>query len=108
MRLLTIDRRLLRLVPGAGLLEVLVQPDQTDDRAADGDRGACIVADDQPREKYRSADHHQRWAGEADAHDLERIAVEEVQAALSGNICRCTGYRKIVDAVLAAAAELAP
>ena len=40
--------------------------------------------------------------------DTPRPRVEEVQAALSGNICRCTGYRKIVDAVLAAAAELAP
>ena len=40
--------------------------------------------------------------------DTPRPGVEEVQAALSGNICRCTGYRKIVDAVLAAAAELAP
>lgn len=27
----------------------------------------------------------------------------QIQAALSGNICRCTGYRKIFDAVLAAA-----
>ncbi len=28
---------------------------------------------------------------------------EEVRYALSGNICRCTGYAKIVEAVLAAA-----
>jgi len=27
----------------------------------------------------------------------------EVREALSGNICRCTGYVKIVEAVLAAA-----
>jgi carbon-monoxide dehydrogenase small subunit len=25
--------------------------------------------------------------------------VEEIRSALSGNLCRCTGYRKIVDAV---------
>jgi carbon-monoxide dehydrogenase small subunit len=26
-----------------------------------------------------------------------------VREALMGNLCRCTGYRKIVDAILAAA-----
>ena len=30
----------------------------------------------------------------------------EVREALAGNLCRCTGYQKIVDAVLAAAEEL--
>ena len=40
--------------------------------------------------------------------DIPRPEIVEVQAALSGNICRCTGYRRIIDAVLAAAKELAP
>ncbi len=31
--------------------------------------------------------------------------IEEAQVALSGNICRCTGYRKILDAVLDAERE---
>ena len=30
---------------------------------------------------------------------------EEVADAISGNICRCTGYEPIVEAVLAAAGE---
>jgi carbon-monoxide dehydrogenase small subunit len=31
---------------------------------------------------------------------------EEVIAAISGNVCRCTGYEAIIDAILAAAADL--
>lgn len=31
---------------------------------------------------------------------------EEIREGLSGNLCRCTGYQKIVDAVDAAAREL--
>lgn len=31
---------------------------------------------------------------------------EEIRAALAGNLCRCTGYEKIYDAVEAAAARL--
>jgi len=33
---------------------------------------------------------------------------EEVREALAGNLCRCTGYQKIVDAVRAAAREARP
>ena len=39
------------------------------------------------------------------AHNPEPTR-EEIREALSGNICRCTGYQQIVDAVEAAAAIL--
>lgn len=32
---------------------------------------------------------------------------EEVKEAISGNLCRCTGYVKIIDAVMTAAQEMA-
>jgi carbon-monoxide dehydrogenase small subunit len=32
---------------------------------------------------------------------------DEVRSGLSGNMCRCTGYTKIVDAVMAAADDMA-
>jgi aerobic-type carbon monoxide dehydrogenase small subunit (CoxS/CutS family) len=34
--------------------------------------------------------------------------LDQIQVALSGNICRCTGYRKILDAVLAASRDERP
>ncbi len=45
------------------------------------------------------------------AHDLiERVAEPsdvEIREALAGNLCRCTGYEKILDAVRLAAARKA-
>jgi len=33
---------------------------------------------------------------------------DQIRTGLSGNLCRCTGYRKIIDAVAAVAAENRP
>jgi carbon-monoxide dehydrogenase small subunit len=45
------------------------------------------------------------------AHDLLRKTPDpgddEIREALAGNLCRCTGYQKIVDAVRSAAREMA-
>jgi carbon-monoxide dehydrogenase small subunit len=35
-----------------------------------------------------------------------RPTLEEVRAAIAGNLCRCTGYRKIEESILAAADKM--
>lgn len=35
-------------------------------------------------------------------------SIEDVQKGMSGNLCRCTGYNKIIDAVRTAAQRLQP
>jgi carbon-monoxide dehydrogenase small subunit len=37
-----------------------------------------------------------------------RPSVAEIQAGLSGNLCRCSGYRKIIEAVRLAAEGKTP
>ncbi len=39
--------------------------------------------------------------------DHPRPSEAQIREALAGNLCRCTGYQKIVDAVLAAAQRMA-
>jgi 4-hydroxybenzoyl-CoA reductase subunit gamma len=46
-------------------------------------------------------------AAEALLRERPRPSEAEVRAALAGNLCRCTGYVKIVEAVQTAAAERA-
>ncbi len=36
----------------------------------------------------------------------DHFTVDELKRALSGNLCRCTGYKKIVDGMLLAADEM--
>ncbi len=42
-------------------------------------------------------------AGAKLLEERPRPTIDEIRVALSGNLCRCTGYRKILDAVLTAA-----
>lgn len=47
-------------------------------------------------------------AAEALLHKRKKPSVPEIREALSGNLCRCSGYMKIVDAVKLASERAAP
>ena len=40
--------------------------------------------------------------------DADEISEQGIREAIAGNICRCTGYQSIVDAVQIAANEMRP
>jgi carbon-monoxide dehydrogenase small subunit len=40
-----------------------------------------------------------------DEHPGRTPSREEIREAISGTLCRCTGYQKIIDAIAAVAAE---
>lgn len=42
-------------------------------------------------------------AAHALLQERKRLTADEVRTGLAGNLCRCTGYTKIIDAVLACA-----
>jgi carbon-monoxide dehydrogenase small subunit len=41
-------------------------------------------------------------------HRVDRPSDEEIRESLAGNLCRCTGYEKILDAVRLAATRIGP
>ncbi len=45
-------------------------------------------------------------AGKAMIDENPKASEEEIRAGLSGNVCRCTGYVKIVEAISACAKEI--
>ena len=48
----------------------------------------------------------QLLSGKALLEKNSRPSKEEIKRALSGNLCRCTGYKKIIEAVEAASKEI--
>jgi carbon-monoxide dehydrogenase small subunit len=40
--------------------------------------------------------------------DTPHPGMEEAKRGIEGNICRCTGYTKIIEAILDAAERIAP
>ena len=47
-------------------------------------------------------------AAKALLDETSQPTAEQVKEYMQGNICRCTGYKKIVEAILAAAVRLFP
>ena len=55
-----------------------------------------------------AVDPHESWSAKALLDETDSPSEEEVRFHLAGNLCRCTGYDKIVRAVFEAAGAETP
>lgn len=103
------------LVDGAPRLSCLMLPDMAEGRSVETTSGLADGPALHPLQEA-FADHFAAQCGFCTSGMLmaakallsanPRPSRDEVAEAISGNLCRCTGYEPIIDAILAAAAKL--
>ena len=104
------------LLDGEPVRSCLMLAVQTDHHAISTIEGLASPAGDYSPLQQAMHDHHGLQCGYCTPGILMTMTAfldehlspseDEVREALSGNLCRCTGYQNIVDAVLAAADKM--